>query len=710
TQLVDDVESFLAVLGLNPNKAANGKDAAKARKRAIFFYNRKTRFDMERHWERKVKPCPFAPVLGGNANEPCAVNGDLNVRRWKALEFAATRRVEVDSTEGKGVTKKKRRFLHSLSADATGKLIAFLEKHHAASSPAAAPAWSEGKEIIEADICAACGEKAKPVAETKSEWNKSYFTQLKDLLTPTIANRKKRASLSATSANRLFNIASADGSDFITEKIVSRLREASFYDWRRNASVDFNPFPQVELLLGRRIKRGKLRGELAPSCQGVLRRIFADNREVLKGVTAPEYCVLEVIGDPPRNALQRAERDKEMKERRDKRDKAFEIHNLEDTGVASRRRRVSLWEQQGGKCPYTGKELPTPLDPSLEIEHIFPADMGGLSVDDNLVLTWRTVNDDKGKRTPLQFAGGSFDTLLAYTKDMRWNAHKREIFAWGTIREDTPDKKSHYNTDGSLRVPDFGNTTRTAQLARQLRAEIMRWMQVDDKPDEAARRIGTPSGWLAAQARKSWLPAEDYTKVRNNVTHHLIDAAVLAHIPPREGMNSVRCKGIFYDERVPVQNPVNGEISYRLLTKALPELSPLPRLQQWLPANGEYAVNPVLKRRRESKTQSLGDSTFWRQVRPTEATLAQRETIEKAIGGKNTPTGESLLSTLQQMGIPVKLIPSRSELQDWLDKSTATTKADKDKLVAPLKLTDGTPVKNLWKFDSKGSLSSPIGW
>ena len=29
----------------------------------------------------------------------------------------------------------------------------------------------------------------------------------------------------------------------------------------------------------------------------------------------------------------------------------------------------------------------------------------------------------------------------------------------------------------------------------------MRWMEVDGEPDEAARRIGTPSGWLAAQAR-----------------------------------------------------------------------------------------------------------------------------------------------------------------------------------------------------------------
>jgi hypothetical protein len=705
--LIDDVEGFLAVLGLNPNKAGNAKETAKARKRAIFFYNRKTRSEMERHWAKKVNTCPFAGKLGGNPDERCAENGDLNVRRWKTLEFAGTRRIEVDTTEGKGATKKKRRFLHSLSAEAAGKLVAFVEKHHSAANPVAAPTWSEGKAIIEDDIKAACGEKAKPVAETKSDWNKSYFTQLKDLLTPTIANRKKRASLSAASAKQLFDIATADGSDFTAEKIVARLRETGFYDWRRGATVDFNPFPQVELLLGRRIKHSKRRGDLSPSCQGLLRRIFTQHREALGGATAPDYCVLEVIGDPPRNALQRMERQQEITANREKRDKLFEQFNMDDSGVASKRRRISLWDQQRGKCPYTGKDLPTnPLDPSLEIEHIFPAEMGGLSVDDNLVLTWRTVNDDKKKRTPLQFAGVSFEQMLGNTRDMKWNARKREIFAWGTVREATADRPSHYNADGSLRVPDFGNTTRTAQLARQLRAEIMRWMQVDDKPDETARRIGTPSGWLAAQARKSWLPADEYEKVRNNVTHHLIDAAVLAHIPPREGMNSVRCKGIFYVESELVRDSATGEQSYRLLTKALPELSPLSRLKHWLPANGEYATNPVFKRRRESKTQSLGDSTFWKQVRPNEATLAQRTALKPDA----ITDADELLATLQRMNIPARLIPSRSVLENWLTAATAATKAEKDKPVEPLKLTDGTPVKNLWKFDSKGSLSSPVGW
>jgi hypothetical protein len=233
-----------------------------------------------------------------------------------------------------------------------------------------------------------------------------------------------------------------------------------------------------------------------------------------------------------------------------------------------------------------------------------------------------------------------------------------------------------------------------AQLARQLRAEVMRWMQVEEQPDEAARRIGTPSGWLAAQARKSWLAQGDYEKVRNNLTHHLIDAAVLAHIPPREGMNSVLCKGIFYVEHEPVRNEITGTTSHRFVTKSLPELSPLPRLKHWLPDNGEYAVCPVLKPRSQSKTQSLGDATFWRQIHADQPTLAQRTVLDaNALSKLRITDGGQLHAHLQRMGIEVAKIPGRAALQGWIDAATPASKADKDKPLPPLKLTDGTPVK-----------------
>jgi len=72
--------------------------------------------------------------------------------------------------------------------------------------------------------------------------------------------------------------------------------------------------------------------------------------------------------------------------------------------------------------------------------------------------------------------------------------------------------------------------------------------------------------------------------------------------------------------------------------------------------------------------------------------------------------GGALYAHLQRMGIQSAKIPSRDALQNWINAATPTSNADKDTPLPPLKLTDGTPVKSLWKFDGKGSLSAPVGW
>ncbi len=115
-RFISDVEGFIAALGVNPNKQPNEKAASRARNRAIFFYNRKTRFDMERHWAKKVNVCPFARLLDlADPETRCDLKENLAVRRWSILQFAANKRVELDIVEGKGKARKKRNVLHRLN-------------------------------------------------------------------------------------------------------------------------------------------------------------------------------------------------------------------------------------------------------------------------------------------------------------------------------------------------------------------------------------------------------------------------------------------------------------------------------------------------------------------------------------------------------------------------------------------------------------------
>ncbi len=763
--MIDDAEGFLAALGINPDDRKQFpalKDAAAAREKAIFWYNRKSLLEMEAHWAKKRKDCPYASRLGLGEQKTSA-RGHGALRLWAMLEFGITRRVEITYKDAEmekaakaakqKVDRKKchKEFLHALSAIAIKALVDLIAGQYGADiavpvldKELRSKAKKKAREIIEEDVASHSGIAAdlgpKPSATTKG-WNESFYDQLDDIVAPNAIGGT--GSLHHGTAERLFSIATADGTDFTVEGYNRRLVDLEFYDWRRESVLDWGVYPQVEFLLGRRIQHGKRKGEVSRSCQGFLRQLFAGfqaESHPLSGISAPDFVTIEVVGDPPRTQKQKDEILKEHKKKRDERREAFDKSPYADSGVASRRRRMALHKQQKGHCPYTGDPLPDdPLDDRLEIEHIYPAEMGGLSVDDNLVLTFRQTNGLKAKQTPLKWLGAErLRELAARNADMRWSALKREVFLWGTRREDDPAGKwpKHYDDQGMLLVPDFGNMTRTAQLARQLYAAAADWLGIAKQPEECARRIATPSGWLASQALRSWLP--DYRKDRADLTHHLIDAAVLSHIPPREGMNSVHCGGIFYAERVAEINQHRpGEMTSRLVTRALPGLLDAASLQHWLPGDSrEYAQCPVLLRKSRSKTGSLGDSTFWRQADRDKPDLAQREGSPfNPADYKGNP--DKLRALLQKMGInerkdrqwrarnlrkglpppPFKdVIPTIQDIEKYLEAATATLQSERGQKPPVLRLRDGkdgkpwTPITKIWKWNSKGSFGKGLGW
>jgi hypothetical protein len=656
--LLKDPAVFVQELFFKP-KTKSEKD------RAIFHYNRKTRAEAELVWKRRINKCPFAPDLGLGSIRVSA-NSDPSVGAWKALEFLCMRRIEVTPKEG-------RAWLHKPSPETISKLVEMARNNRTLfNEKKKLTPWKEAKALLTTDITASCGKGVKPTKD--STMNESYFTQLEDIIKPTLANLRGNASISKEVAGRLFEIATAGGTDFEPDTVKGRLNDAEFYNKRRSAfSTHVALYPQVEFLLGRRVHK---KGAFRQASTGRLQRLFKELSEELDGLEHPDFCVVEVIRDAPRNQSQKAEYLKIQNERRKEREARFAERGTQDKGNSSTRRRIALHHQQGGLSPYTGKLLPDPMDPSLEIEHLFPASRGGLSCDENLVLTFRGENGQKGNMTPREAAAAnlpgwlSWNEMLKVTSLMRWNRRKREIFAY----EPTPGSS----------IPDLGNTTRTSQLARQLVREVAAWMGVDGNADAERERVGTPSGWLAAQARKSWLEPEGYTKVRSSMVHHLIDAAVMAHIPPAAGLNLARYGGIFFNK--------DGK------TRALPELGP--KLEPWLADSP--VLCPVEKTRSNSRTRSLGDETFWAILPPDEK--GRRKTRQRTpLKHDSFTDGVGLHATLVRMGIPSEKIPGMNALQNWLDKA----KGGSDQ---PLKLTDGTPVRNIHKFDGKGEFTMPLGW
>lgn len=654
-------EEFLKALFLDCNTPSHKKEA-------IFHFNRKTPREAERHFEKKVKDCPFTAWLSLPSSK-CGTMEDKSIRLWKLLDFTCNRRFDWDGNEN------TRRCLPPTAIAYLAQTIQSPDKLQ----------WRSIKAQLDKIL--------KPDKLKSNEWNKNQIEQLKNIVCPSAANLRGRSSLSAAAAEKLYHMISENETDFEPTNMEQRRKDSGLYIQRAQIVQDRNSYPQVQVLLGSLTKQGKLGGN------GFLHKLFHHTlKDQLGGKTVPDYCIIERIGDMPRNQKQRKEIEDEQKKRRDDHEKRMAEYNL-DPKNPTMRLRMKLHHQQRGSakypaiCPFTGESLGTdPLSANLELAHLYPDSRGGLAMEDNLVLTTRATNEAMGKRTPKEAAQAklvgwlTWEGMLKQIEDFRWGKRKRELFAFEPSQE--------------LSFPDFGNITRTSQLARQLRNRIAMWMGIADDEEKIRTSIGNPTGTYTAAARRSWINDHPEEKIREGLakdrsehTHHRVDAAILSFIPPAFGLNDIRCKGIFTSKLIPKDN--KGLTIYLPTICALPELCPTSLCD--LIQDDEC---PVEKLRSQSRHKSLGDSTFWK-------VLDDGSTRQRTVLDPNTKkiSGATLRKTLSNMYIPERDIPSEQELEAWI----SSAQLDKDN-ARPLRLNNGTIVKNIHKFDAKGSFNNPLGW
>ncbi len=662
SHLIDDAEGFTAALFCPNNTPAE-------KKQAIFLYNRKTPTEAKQIFERKVKNCPYCVWLNLPAGK-CCTAGHLEYRRWALVDFLSVRKFDLKA--GKIPYGRVR-----LPECAVKALFDAME--------AGISKWSDAKKLLESAL------KSENLSLSTGEWNKGQIEQLKDIVTPTMVARKGRAGMSAAAAQKMYEAATQSGTCFAPESMEQWKQNSGLYIYRKNMPTESGIYPQVQSLLGTRkaVTRNNADGSRTTAdaliTRGILQRIFEkDLADKLGGKLVPDYCIIETVRNAATNQDKKAEIEKEQKENRARREKQAKAYNRQNASNADFMR-MRLFAEQGGSpnkpaiCPFTGQELkPSDLfSGELELAHIYPDARGGLYMVENLVLTTRQVNAAMGNRTPVEAAAAnlpswqSWEDILKTIKSFSWNDKKRELF-------------SH----DSLNFPNFNNLTRTAQLARELRTALAVWLGISGDEEQLRCRIGNPCGVYTAAARRSWLWPE-YKKDRSNNLHHRLDAAVMSCLPP-EGLNDIRYKGIFETEKTH-----KGDRRLMCIQGL-----PLPDFQKmW----NDGSTCPIEKQSSTSKHKSLGDSTFW-------------SVDEKGMTHQRTPLTPDikpaeLRSTLEKMGIPAKDIPSDSAINQWLLACQAATKADTSTAALPLRLLNGTPVRNIWKFGSKGNIDkSPIGW
>ena len=635
---------------------------------AIFHYNRKTPKEATRHFNKKVKQCPYCEWIGVPA-EKCGVTGNTDIRRWKLVDFVSTRTFELQSGSLPIYRSK-------LPEEAIAALMQAIDTTDLK--------WADAKKKFEVAL------KTRGISlPKKNEWNDAQIEQLKDIVTPPSNRRHGRASISPSAAKAMVDAATKNGTCYHADSLETWKKDSGLYARRAEIDACGGIYPQVRTLLGTLAKPQK---DVPASfvTQGFLQRLFLSEKLQAKlgGKTAPDYCIVETIRDAALNADHAKEILEKQKENRKKREKlaaAFSKENCSNADFL----RMKLFTEQGGspitpaKCPFTGTEL-SPQDlftAKFQLAHLYPDSRGGLYMADNLVITTAEINQAMGNRTPREAAQAAIPGWLSWDAMLKQLSH----FKWGD------DKKKYFKfePDEETTFPDFNNTTRTAQLARELRRLVCIWMGIAGDTEAIRTKLGTPCGVYTAAARRSFL-WQDYAKDRSDNRHHRIDAAVMTCLPP-DGMNDVLYRGIF-------QTEITGKNRTLMCLQGL-------NTPDFLQLKHDGEECPIEKINSRSKYKSLGDSTFW-------------GVDDKGLTHQRTPlspdkvkSAKELFDILVKMGIPTKDIPSEKKLEAWLVDCQAATKADKNATPKPLKLNNGTPIKNIWKFGSKGNLdNSPLGW
>lgn len=568
---------------------------------SIIDYHRRTLEEAEQLWLRKTKNCPFAEKLHeqhkvASPKIKCELRSDIRVRRFNLVMFLAERRLELANNERVNVGAEiVNALLDDLGQDDVFVKALFQKEKVMPPRPD-----KPGKLNFENRF------NLHLAGVKEGSFNKLFFDQLADLVRPELRTLRDRASLCGESAEALFQIATKGKTNFEPEVIKQALRDCGYYDWRKNQERGLGFYPQVEFLLGQRKhytddgvprdvakpsnpkKKGNGRKDGQPQHHGILRKLFAGQLQLDDGTvvnlakeigdkTVPDFVVVETIGDIPSHQLTPKEKDKKSKKQamnRAFKSDLMEKYGLADSSNENLLKRAKVYNQQiilkkipatkksepVAKCPYSGIEIGA-FVPNLQIEHIFPKSRGGIAIVENLAITTKEINAAKGNKTPFQIAGETIKGI----KFLDWPSMKAQASKFGWSRQ-----KFQLFCREEEECPQWDNTTRMAQLARHLRTEIIHWLGLNRIADEKERgrkiaeKIGTPIGYQTSVCRNTWTPPSEFPKMyreitdkqgitrwvknRDNLRHHLWDAAVLSHIPPGVGMNSASCAGIFVEQ------------------------------------------------------------------------------------------------------------------------------------------------------------------
>lgn len=259
----------------------------------------------------------------------------------------------------------------------------------------------------------------------------------------------------------------------------------------------------------------------------VARRSIAQTIKVInaiirrQGGQSPTFVNIELARDLSRDHNERKKFERDMEQNRAKNEQALERIRSEfgvDSPTGQDLVMMKLYEEQGGVCPYSGKQLSLVRlfteGNYAEVDHIMPY---SISFDDsykNKVLVLAEENRNKGNRLPLQYLTGQRrDNFIVLVNSTVRDPRKRK----NLLKESFTDEDFASFKERNLQ------DTRT--ISRFLYNYINDTLLFAPSSTGRKKRVTAVNGAVTSYLRKRW----GISKIRENGDlHHAVDALIVA--------------------------------------------------------------------------------------------------------------------------------------------------------------------------------------
>ena len=311
-------------------------------------------------------------------------------------------------------------------------------------------------------------------------------------------------------------------------KLLPKLLEGKIY----TEAVEEAGYGNVALERKRLLKGDEIKAIIDEIGSPVVRRAVSQTIKVVNALVcaygSPVGVNIEVARELSKTAEERNKIEKANKDREKANVQLEErIREYKSNPSGLDYVKVRLYDEQGGKCAYSGKEIDFSLLLSdgnyAQVDHILPFSR---SLDDgfnNKTLVLTSENQNKGNRTPYEFFGAD---------EQRWSEFESRIAVFGV----SPRKRDNYlkkNFDNHAarewRERNLNDTKYITSFIYNLINDRMLFESLDGEK-ENARKVYALSGFITSYLRKFW----GFNKVREDGDkHHALDAAIISVTTPK---------------------------------------------------------------------------------------------------------------------------------------------------------------------------------